>query len=103
MFLPLRRPTAAAKTWTRIYIQRSGQKPGPDADLADAGIGADTEKLKTYALTYARGQTSANGIVLLFGAGQVWPNVLGDFRLAVPAGVFAKYLAPRWREVFIAG
>jgi hypothetical protein len=93
---------AAAKTWTRIYTQRAGQKPGADTDLADAGIGADPEKLKTYALIYAKGQTSANGIVLLFGAGQVWPHVLGDFRVAVPASVFAKYLAPRWREVFIA-
>jgi len=94
---------AAAKAWTRIYTQRAGQKPGPDTDLATAGIGADPEKLKTYALIYAKGQTSANGILLLFGAGEVWPNVLGDFRLAVPAGVFAKYLAPRWKQVFIAG
>ena len=94
---------AAAKAWTRIYTQRAGQKPGADTDLADAGIGADPEKLKTYALIYAKGQTSANGIVLLFGAGQVWPHVLGDFRVVVPASVFAKYLASRWKEVFIAG
>jgi hypothetical protein len=93
---------AAAKSWTRIYTQRAGQKPGADTDLADAGIGADPEKLKTYALIYAKGQTSANGIVLLYGAGQVWPHVIGDFRVAVPSGVFAKYLAPRWREVFAA-
>jgi len=93
---------AAGKAWTRIYIQRSGQKPGKDTDLAEAGIGADPDKLKTYALIYAKGQTAANGIVLLFGAGQVWPHVLGDFRVAVPVGVFAKYLAPRWREAFIA-
>jgi hypothetical protein len=93
---------AASKTWTRIYTQRAGQKPGPDTDLANAGIGAGPEKLKTYALTYAKGRTSANGIVLLFGAGQAWPHVLGDFRVAVPAGVFAKYLAPRWKEIFIA-
>jgi hypothetical protein len=92
---------AAAKAWTRIYTQRAGQKPGPDSDRADAGIGADPKKLKTYALIYAKGQTSANGILLLFGAGEVWPNVLGDFRLAVPASTFAKYLAPRWREVFV--
>jgi hypothetical protein len=97
---------AAAKAWTRIYILRADQKPGPDTDQAKAGISADPDKLKTYALTYAKGQTkgqtSANGIVLLFGAGEVWPEVLGDFRLAVPAAVFAKYLAPRWREVFVA-
>ena len=94
---------AAAKSWTRIYIQRSGQKSGQDTDLAAAGIGADPEKLKTYALTYAKGQTVANGIVLLFGAGQVWPHVLGDFRLAVPANVFTRYLAPQWKGVFAAG
>jgi hypothetical protein len=28
--------------------------------------------------------------------------VLGDFRLAVPASVFAKYLAPPWKAVFEA-
>jgi hypothetical protein len=41
--------------------------------------------------------------VLLFGAGQVWPHVLGDFRLTVPAAVFAKYLRPQWKRVFTAG
>jgi hypothetical protein len=49
------------------------------------------------------GQTAANGLVLLYGAGQVWPHVLGDFRLAVPAAVFTKYLAPQWKDVFTAG
>lgn len=94
---------AAGKAWTKTYIQRSGQKPGEDTDLAGIGIGADPEKLKTYALTYAKGQTAANGIVLLYGAGQVWPHVLGDFRLAVPASVFTKYLAPQWKDAFTAG
>jgi Deacetylase PdaC len=94
---------AAGKAWTRTYIQRSGQNLGPAADLAKDGIGADPEKLKTYALTYAKGEATANGIVLLFGAGQVWPHVLGDFRLAVPATVFAKYLKPQWKAVFNAG
>jgi Deacetylase PdaC len=91
---------AATKAWTRSYTQRSGQQPGPEADVAKDGIGADPEKLKNYALTYARGQTTANGIVLLYGAGQVWPHVLGDFRLAVPAAAFAKYLAAPWKAVF---
>jgi hypothetical protein len=91
---------AATKAWTRTYVQRSGQQPGPQADVAKDGIGADPEKLKNYALTYAKGQTAANGIVLLYGAGQVWPHVFGDFRLAVPATVFAKYLAAPWRAVF---
>jgi hypothetical protein len=94
---------AANKAWTKSYAQRSGQKPGPDTDLAKDGIGADPDKLKTYALTYAKGEAIANGIVLLYGAGQVWPHVLGDFRLAVPAGVFAKYLKPQWQAVFTAG
>jgi Deacetylase PdaC len=94
---------AAAKAWTRTYTQRSGQPPGQDTDLAETGIEADAEKLKNYALTYAKGQTAANGIVLLYGAGQAWPHVLGDFRLAVPAAVFAKYLRPQWKEVFAAG
>jgi hypothetical protein len=94
---------AAGKAWTKTYIQRSGQKPGQDTDLAGGGIGADPEKLKTYALTYAKGQSAANGIVLLYGAGQIWPHVLGDFRLAVPAAVFTKYLAPQWKSVFSAG
>lgn len=92
---------AAIKAWTKIYIQRSEQKP--EAYVAKSGIGADPEKLKTYALTYAKGETTANGIVLLYGSGQVWPNVLGDFRLAVPAAVFAKYLKPQWKAVFNAG
>jgi hypothetical protein len=91
---------SATKAWTRSYAQRSGQQPGPDADVAKDGIGADPEKLKNYALTYAKGQTTANGIVLLYGAGQVWPHVLGDFRLAVPAAAFAKYLAAPWKAVF---
>jgi hypothetical protein len=71
--------------------------------MAGQGIGADPDKLKSYALTYAKGQTRANGIVLLYGAGEVWPHVLGDFRLAVPAAVFSKYLAPQWKLVFTPG
>jgi hypothetical protein len=94
---------AAGKAWTKIYIQRSGQKPGQDTDLAANGIGANPEKLKTYVLTYMKGETAANGIVLLYGAGQVWPHVLGDFRLAVPAAVFTKYLTPQWKAIFTTG
>jgi hypothetical protein len=94
--------SAATKAWARSYTQRRGQPPGPDADVAKDGIGPDPEKLRNYVLTYARGQTAANGIVLLYGAGQVWPHVLGDFRLAVPASVFAKYLAAPWKAVFAA-
>jgi Deacetylase PdaC len=92
----------AAKTWTKLYTERSGQSPGQDADLIETGISANPGKLKTYALTYAKGETVANGIVLLYGAGQTWPHVLGDFRVAVPAAVFAKFLAPQWQAVFAA-
>jgi hypothetical protein len=94
---------AASKTWARIYTERTGQKPGPNADMAKDGIGANVRKLGTYALTYAKGQASANGIVLLYGSGQAWPNVLGEFRLSVPDTVFAKYLMPRWKPLFGAG
>ena len=94
---------AAAKAWIKTYTGRSGQPPGQDTDLAETGIGAEPEKLKTYALIYARGQTAANGILVLYGAGQVWPHLLGDFRLAVPASVFARYLRPPWKDVFIPG
>jgi hypothetical protein len=91
---------AAAKAWAKTYTQRTGQKPGPNADMAKDGIGASADKLAPYALTYAKGQTTANGIVLLYGTGQVWPNVLGDFRLSVPVSVFAAYLAPKWKVIF---
>lgn len=91
---------AAATAWAKTYTARSGQKPGVNTDLAKDGIGPTPDKLKTYALTYAKGQTTANGIVLLYGAGQVWPHVLGDFRLSVPAAVFADYLAPKWKPLF---
>jgi hypothetical protein len=93
---------AAAAAWAKAYTARSGQKPGPNADVAKDGISATPDKLKTYALTYAKGQVTANGIVLLYGAGQVWPHVLGDFRLSVPAAVFSRYLAPRWKALFSA-
>ena len=34
---------------------------------------------------------------------RLWAQMLGDFRLTVPAAVFAKYLAPQWKAVFTAG
>ena len=93
---------AATQAWTRTYSERSGQKPGPDTDTAKDGIGPEPAKLATYALIHAKGQASlSNGIVLLYGAGQVWPHVLGDFRVPVPSAFFAKYLTPQWRAVFI--
>jgi hypothetical protein len=93
---------AAQDAWTKTYIQRSGQRPGPDTDMADVGIGPDPAKLASYALTHAAGQAKANGIVILYGAGQAWPHVLGDFRLGIPARVFVSDLAPEWAGVFAA-
>lgn len=91
---------AATDAWTRAYIQKSGQQPGPDTDMATQGIGPDPAKLANYALIHAAGATKADGIVILYGAGEIWPHVLGDFRLAIPARVFASYLAPEWAGVF---
>lgn len=79
-----------------MVVPEAGTKCG----RGQGRYGPDAEKRKTYARTYAKGQVTANGIVLLYGAGQVWPHVLGDFRLSVPAAVFAKYLAPQWKTLF---
>jgi hypothetical protein len=89
---------AARKAWVRSMTE----KAGADADMseADQGIGADEKKLGHYALTYAKGDTKANGIVLLYGPGETWPHVLGDFRLSIPVAVFRDYLTPAWRAEF---
>lgn len=91
---------AATKSWNRIYLRRSGEQPGPNADQARDGIGPEAEKLKNWALTYVKGEARANGIVLLYGAGQVWPHVLGDFRVPVPAAAFSRYLSAKWQPIF---
>jgi hypothetical protein len=91
---------AAAKNWSATYAKRTGQESGPDADEANQGIGPEPEKLKTWALIHEKGQAQANGIVLLYGAGQVWPHVLGDFRVPVSARVFSRYLSAKWKPVF---
>jgi hypothetical protein len=79
----------------------SEQEGAPaDSSMADEGIAPDPKKLGHYALTYAKGQTHANGIVLLYGAGEVWAHVLGDVKLSVPVSVFSKYLTPRWKAEF---
>ncbi len=91
--------SAAVASWVKIYRARDGGPPQPDwADMAREGIKAAS--LKTYVLTYAAGQSKANGILLLYGAGEIWPHVLGDFRVPVAAGVFAAYLKPEWRREF---
>lgn len=95
----------ASKNWVKILVKRSADSGEPitasDAagQVAD-GIAPDADHLKTYALTYAAGQAHANGIVLLYGAGEVWAHAIGDFRVPVSATVFAKYLAPQWKPVF---
>jgi hypothetical protein len=71
-----------------------------DYDPVEGNIAADPAKLGHYALTYAKGETKANGIVLLWGAGAPWPNVIGDIKLSIPVTVFRKYLAPRWAAEF---
>jgi hypothetical protein len=71
-----------------------------DYDPVEGNIAADPAKLGQYALTYAKGQTKANGIVLLWGAGAPWPNVMSDIKLSIPVAVFRKYLAPRWAAEF---
>jgi len=92
---------AAGKSWEKIYAARSGDAPGQEKhDMAKDGIAPDGQHLKHYALTYAKGQSNANGIVLLYGAGEVWPHAAGDFRLSVPVSVFGKFLSSEWKPVF---
>jgi len=89
---------AARKAWKKSLIE----KAGADAEMSDMdqGIGADEQHLGHYALTYAKGDTGANGIVLLYGPGEVWAHVLGDFRLSIPVAVFREDLTPEWRAEF---
>ena len=91
----------ASKSWEKIFAVRAGEAPSQEiADMAKDGIAPDGVHLKHYALTYAKGQSNANGIVLLYGAGEVWPHAAGDFRLSVPVSVFGKFLSPDWKPVF---
>lgn len=90
---------SARKTWIATVNKESGSDP-VDPSMADEGIGEDAQHLGHYALTYAKGDTKANGIVLLFGAGEYWPHVIGEFRLPIPVSVFRKYLTPEWAAEF---
>jgi hypothetical protein len=90
---------AARKTWIATVNKESGGEP-VDPSMTKEGIGDDAKHLGHYALTYAKGETKANGIVLLYGAGEAWAHVMGDFRLGVPVNVFRKYLAPEWAAEF---
>jgi len=89
---------AARKGWIKSATEKAGD--APDDSEADQGIGADENKLGHYALTYAKDDTKANGIVLLYGPGEIWAHVLGDFRLSIPVAVFREYLTPAWRAEF---
>lgn len=88
-----------AKAALRKKFPREEGQPA-DYDPVEGNIAADPAKLGHYALTYATGETRANGILLLWGAGGPWPNVMGDVKLSIPVAVFRKYLAPRWAAEF---
>jgi hypothetical protein len=106
LFVPGQRKAAftaiaasARKTWVATITKRSdGEAPVPG--MVDDGIGADPNKLGHYALIYAKGDSHPNGIVLLYGAGEIWPNAAGDFRLVIPVSVFRAYLTPEWKARF---
>jgi hypothetical protein len=89
--------TAATASFT-AWLAKSGYPA--DASEAAEGISADGSKLGHYALTYAKGDAKANGIVLLHGAGEAWAHVLGDIKLPIPVSVFRKYLTPKWAAQF---
>jgi hypothetical protein len=88
----------AKASFRKKFPREEGQPT--DFDPVEGNIAADPEKLGHYALTYAKGEAKANGIVLLWGAGAPWPNVMGDIKLSVPVAVFRKYLAPQWAAEF---
>jgi hypothetical protein len=89
---------AARKAWAKSMRDKVGEEP--DMSEANQGIGAEEQKLGHYALTYAKGDSKANGVVLLYGPGETWPHVLGDFRLSIPVAVFREDLTPAWRAEF---
>jgi len=88
----------AEASFRKRFPREDGQPA--DYDPVEGNIAADPAKLGHYALTYAQGETKANAIVLLWGAGEPWPNVMGDIKLSVPVAVFRPYLAPEWAAEF---
>ncbi|MBI3676859.1 MAG: DUF4163 domain-containing protein [Proteobacteria bacterium] len=68
---------SARATWLKTVNKESDEPTDPS--MADEGIGNDAQHLGHYALTYAKGQKKANGIVLLYGAGEAWAHVLEQF------------------------
>lgn len=94
----------AMGAWQKIYTKRSGEKPGADMyEMAKQGIQPDAQHLGTYVLIHAKGETKASGLLLLYGAGEVWPHVVGQFLIPVPAHAFARDLAPEWKATFKGG
>ena len=93
-------PAFDSVVWVKTVTKEAGSDEPPDPSMADEGISQDGQKLGHYALTYAKGDSKANGIVLLYGAGEAWAHVMGDFRLGVPVSVFRKYLSPEWAAEF---
>lgn len=92
---------AAQKSWIKIYSERSHEAPSAELkEQSKQGIKPDAQSLKNYVLTHAKGQTKANGIMLLYGAGEIWPHVLGEFCIPIPQAVFKQYLNPEWRDFF---
>jgi hypothetical protein len=91
---------AAARTAWMSFANAQGYGDPVDPTMANEGIGNDAAHLGHYALTYAKGETKATGIVLLWGAGEAWAHVMGDARLSIPASVFRKYLTPQWAVEF---
>jgi hypothetical protein len=87
----------AKASFRRKYLP---EEDADDSDPSEDIIAAAPGELGRYALTYAAGETKANGIVLLWGAGEDWPHVIGEVRLAVPVSVFRAYLAPQWAGEF---
>jgi hypothetical protein len=92
---------AIAASARATFLKWSNAQGYPtDPSMADDGIGKDSAHLGHYALTHDKGVAKANGIVLLYGAGEAWAHVIGDVKLAVPVSVFRKYLTPRWAAEF---
>jgi hypothetical protein len=104
LFAPAKRAAAlkaiaaSAKAGFRKKYPPDGEPDG--FDPVSGEIAADPGKLGHYALTYAAGETKANGLVLLWGQGEAWPNVIGEVRLSVPVSVFRAWLAPQWAGEF---
>ncbi len=94
----------AQKSWIKIYSERSHEAPTADLiEQSKQGIKPEAQFLKNYVLTHSKGAAKANGIMLLYGTGEIWPYVLGEFRIPVSQATFYQYLKPEWRSIFSRG